>query len=128
MIPGSSVGRASGCARSAKKGRDLAKKDTRKYSDRKQYLIKAVQKRRKKIRSMAVDYTGGQCENCGYGRCIDALEFHHTDPTKKDFSISEKGYTRSWAVVTKGLDKCIMLCANCHREVHAKVSSPQRKR
>ena len=97
--------------------------DKRKYSDRKQYLIRAVHKRRRKIRMMAVTYKGSECEACGYDRCIEALEFHHTDPTKKDFSISSKGYTRSWKKVQDELDKCMMLCANCHREAHAKLAA-----
>jgi len=97
----------------------LAKADTRKYADRRQYLIAAVYKRRKKIRSMSIEYKGGRCQVCGYNRCIDAMEFHHVDSSGKDFSISEKGYTRSWAKVKEELDKCMLLCANCHREIHA---------
>ena len=68
---------------------------------------------------MAIEYKGGKCEKCGYSRCMEALEFHHCDPTQKDFSISSKGYTRSWDKVRSELDKCMMLCANCHREFHA---------
>jgi len=97
----------------------LVRRDTRNYSDRRQYLIAAVNKRRKKIRQMAVEYKGGRCEQCGYNRCIDALEFHHANSSGKDFSISEKGYTRSWSKVKEELDKCMLLCANCHRELHA---------
>lgn len=97
----------------------MTKQDKRKYSDRKQYLIKAVHKRRKKIRQMAVNYKGGRSERCGYDRCMDALEFHHHDPALKDFSISSKGYTRSWQKVKEELDKCLILCANCHRELHS---------
>ena len=40
------------------------------------------------------------------------------DPNKKDFGIANKGYTRSWEKVQEELDKCIMVCANCHREIH----------
>lgn len=72
---------------------------------------------------MAVEYKGGRCENCGYDRCLGALEFHHLDPTKKDFNISSKGYTRSWERVREELDKCVMLCANCHREIHVKLAA-----
>ena len=68
---------------------------------------------------MAIEYKGGSCKRCGYNRCIEALEFHHNNSFGKDFSISAKGYTRGWAKVKEELDKCILLCANCHREVHA---------
>ncbi|UCG92864.1 MAG: HNH endonuclease [candidate division WOR-3 bacterium] len=93
--------------------------DKRRYSDRREYLIEAVRRKRKKIRLKAIEYKGGKCEICGYKRCPEAMEFHHLNGSKKDFGISHKGYTRSWEKVKVELDKCIMLCANCHREVHA---------
>jgi len=97
--------------------------DKRKYSDRREYLIKAVIKRRKKIREMAIKYKGDKCVFCGYNKCIHALEFHHIEKNGKDFGISEKGYTRSWEKVKEELDKCILVCANCHRELHAGLRS-----
>ena len=97
--------------------------DRRKYKDRRQYLIRAVHARRKKVRQMSIEYKGGKCEKCGYDRCIEALDFHHRNKANKDFSISSKGYTRSWKRVMEELDKCMILCANCHRELHAHVSS-----
>ena len=99
----------------------MAKKDTRTYKDRRQYLIAAVHKRRKKVRQMAVEYKGGRCQVCGYDRCIKALEFHHKNPNEKDFSVSSKGYARSWARVKQEIDKCLLVCANCHREIHAQT-------
>jgi hypothetical protein len=98
-------------------------KEKRRYADRRGYLIKAVYARRKKIRVMAVEYKGGKCSMCGYDHCIEALEFHHVDPAQKDFNVSSKGYTRSWVRVKAELDKCIILCANCHREIHAKLAA-----
>ena len=93
--------------------------DKRRYSDRRQYLIKAVHARRKKIRQMAVEYKGGKCQLCDYDRCLDALEFHHYSSSQsKDFGISNKGYTRSWTRVKEELNKCILVCANYHREIH----------
>ena len=92
--------------------------ETRKYADRKRYLIAAVKKRRKKVKQMAIDYKGGKCQICGYNKCESALELHHNKGDKL-FGISEKGYTRSWAVIKKELDKCMLLCANCHLEVEA---------
>ena len=85
----------------------------------KKCAVDAVQRRRDKIKEMSIEYKGGKCELCDYGRCNGALEFHHLDPNEKDFGIAHKGYTRSWEKVKIDLDKCVMLCANCHREVHA---------
>lgn len=78
----------------------------------------AVQKRRDKIKILSVEYKGGKCSICGYDKYIGALEFHHLDSDEKDFGISEKGYTRAWEIVREELDKCILVCANCHRELH----------
>lgn len=77
----------------------------------------AVKKRREKIKKDAIDYKGGKCEICGYNKCIEALEFHHIN-NDKDFGISAKGYTRSFKKIKEELDKCILVCANCHRELH----------
>ena len=70
---------------------------------------------------MAIDYKGGKCVFCGYDKCIQSLELHHFNSTEKDFGISDKGYTRSWERVKKEIDKCILICANCHRELHAGI-------
>lgn len=66
---------------------------------------------------MALEYKGSKCGVCGYNRCSRALVFHHLEGDK-DFGISEKGYTRSWDKTKKELDKCILVCSNCHAEVH----------
>jgi 5-methylcytosine-specific restriction endonuclease McrA len=94
--------------------------EKRPYRVRRDYLIRAVQRRRKKIREMALAYKGGKCERCGYDRCSEALEFHHLSSDDKDFGISANGHSRSWERTKKELDKCILLCANCHREIHSK--------
>jgi predicted HNH restriction endonuclease len=69
---------------------------------------------------MALQYMGGACCRCGYATCEAALVFHHKDPGSKDFSFSERGITRSWQRIKDELDKCVLLCANCHAEVHAR--------
>ena len=86
--------------------------------ERRERRIKSVSDRRKKIKVMAIEYLGGKCERCGYNDCVAAFDFHHKDPSKKDFSISSGGRTRSWEKIKKELDKCELLCANCHREHH----------
>ena len=96
--------------------------DKRTYRDRAQYIKIAVDKRRKKLREMAVQYKGGKCQLCGYDKCVQAFDFHHLNPKKKDFGISQDGMTRAWTKTIKELDKCILLCANCHREVHVGIS------
>lgn len=82
-----------------------------------------VNRRRRKLKVMAVEYKGGKCEKCGYNRCIGALEFHHIDPTQKDFAISTTGSTRAWSKIQTELDKCILVCSNCHREIHEELGS-----
>ncbi|OGF20375.1 hypothetical protein A2Y83_03425 [Candidatus Falkowbacteria bacterium RBG_13_39_14] len=71
---------------------------------------------------MAMEYKGSKCAICGYNKCIQSLEFHHVNSKGKDLGISAKGYTRSWNEVKKEIDKCILLCANCHREVHEGIT------
>lgn len=68
---------------------------------------------------MAIEYKGGCCIGCGYKRSVAALDFHHLDPAKKDFGLGMNGLTRSWQKTKEELDKCILVCSNCHREVHA---------
>ena len=93
--------------------------DRRTYADRAEYLKQAVAKRRKTLRKQLVEYKGGSCEFCGYDKCIDALDFHHKDPKTKEFGLSARGVTRAWEKVKKEADKCVLACANCHREIHA---------
>ena len=80
--------------------------------------VDAVTKRRNIVKQKAVEYKGGKCSKCDYSKCIAALEFHHLEPEHKDFSISKDGSTRSWERVKAEIDKCILVCANCHREIH----------
>ncbi|MFA6511639.1 MAG: HNH endonuclease signature motif containing protein [Patescibacteria group bacterium] len=93
--------------------------EKRRYRDRAEYLKKAVAERRRKVKVMAVEYAGGHCQICGYKKTVAALELHHRDSKKKVFAISGQGLTRSWERIKKEADKCVLLCANCHREVHA---------
>jgi 5-methylcytosine-specific restriction endonuclease McrA len=101
--------------------------DKRKYRDRAEYLKKAVDKRRKKLREMAVQFRGGRCQLCGYNKCTSAFEFHHIDPHQKDFDISMNGLTRAWSKVRAELRRCVLLCANCHREIHAGITQLPKK-
>jgi hypothetical protein len=55
-----------------------------------------VSNRRDKLKLMAIEYKGGECQKCGYNKCNRALAFHHLDPTQKDFGLAKSGLTRSW--------------------------------
>jgi hypothetical protein len=65
----------------------------------------------------AVTYKGGKCQRCGYNNCLAALEFHHRNPKYKKETIGLWDRP-TWKRLKRELDKCDLLCANCHREVH----------
>jgi hypothetical protein len=60
---------------------------------------------------------GGSCAICGYDKHLGVLDFHHVDPLLKTFAISGGGLSRSWTSIENELKKCILVCANCHREI-----------
>lgn len=93
------------------------RKETRTYRDRAEYLSHATTKRRRRIKQFAIEYRGGKCMVCGYNRCIGALDLHHVKG-KKRFLISTDAYLHSWEDIKRELDKCVLLCSNCHRELH----------
>lgn len=79
-----------------------------------------VQRHRRALQTKAITHAGGRCRICGYNRCGEALHFHHIDPTTKSFAISMAcAKTRSWKTVRDEVEKCVLLCGNCHAEVHA---------
>ena len=63
-----------------------------------------------------IKYKGGKCSICGYNKYYGALEFHHLDPSQKDFTISNDHFKLQEAVEES--KKCILLCSNCHKELH----------
>lgn len=69
------------------------------------------------VKKKLVDYLGGSCQQCGYSKSLAALTFHHRNPEIKSFTISGN-HTRSWSVLKQELDKCDLLCFNCHLELH----------
>lgn len=76
--------------------------------------------RRFGLKIKSVKYKGGKCVRCGYNTCLQAMCFHHLDPSKKDFKISGS-HAKSWENHQNELDKCILLCHNCHNELHAGI-------
>ena len=101
--------------------------DKRTYWDRAEYLRRAVTDRRRRLKKMLVDYRGGKCAICNYDKCPWALDFHHVDPKSKSFGLSVEGLTQSVEALKKEADKCIVICANCHREVHSGLTQIPKK-
>lgn len=73
---------------------------------------------RKLRKKQLIEYKGGKCIVCGYNKCEKALEFHHIDPQNKKFGLANTGITKI-ELLKKEADKCILLCSNCHVELHA---------
>lgn len=71
---------------------------------------------RKRTKLKLIEYKGGKCKICEYNKCNRALEFHHLDPKIKDFTIG--GKTLSFEKLKNEVDKCILVCSNCHSEIH----------
>lgn len=82
--------------------------------------VEHVSRRRRQMKLTLIEEHGGKCEECGYDKCVDALEFHHRDPTAKEFSLNG-GRTKGIDRLRVEAEKCALLCANCHREVHAGI-------
>lgn len=74
----------------------------------------------RKSKQKAITYKGGKCSRCGYDKCAAALEFHHLNPAEKKISIAVMcSNGLKFDSLKIELDKCILLCANCHRELHS---------
>lgn len=94
------------------------KQETIKQKSRRKSLAVINWKKDKKLK--LIEYKGGKCQICGYNKCYKALDFHHIDPSKKLFDISSNSF--SFEKMKQESDKCALLCANCHREIHADVT------
>ena len=70
---------------------------------------------RRRLKIKAVAYLGGKCAKCGYNKCMRALQFHHRDRNQKEFGIAHPSI-KAWKRIQKELDKCDLLCSNCHAE------------
>lgn len=95
----------------------------KRYDSCKDCTKKTQNESHNKLKQICVDYKGGKCEKCGFNKCNSALEFHHLDPKEKDFNISTKGGSELTEEIKAELDKCKLLCSNCHSEEHYLLES-----
>ena len=100
---------------------DCGEKDPEKfYGDKKVTCKKCHNNRMWRKRSDMLakgrEMLGGKCSKCGYNKCNAALEFHHVDESNKEFEVAGARY--GWKRMKPEIEKCILLCANCHREHH----------
>ena len=82
---------------------------------------KQMADRPRRFKEQCVEYKGGRCEVCGYNRYFGALDFHHRDPTLKEFKVSSVNNHTFDDRVKSELDKCSLVCKCCHSEIHAGV-------
>ena len=80
----------------------------------------AKQQERGRLRKIALlNEAGACCSRCGYRRNLAALAWHHVDPSRKEFSIDLRALSnRSLDEIHREAEKCVILCANCHAELH----------
>lgn len=73
---------------------------------------------RRRRKENLIKVCGSQCTLCGYNRLSAGLEFHHIDPTQKQYGIASQGTCHNLEADLAEVKKCILVCANCHREIH----------
>jgi hypothetical protein len=86
------------------------------------YGSERVKAWRHRTKQKMVDAMGGACQCCGYDTCKEALAFHHIDPEHKDFGFGNlRANPAKWEKIVEELRKCVIVCHNCHSEIHAGV-------
>jgi hypothetical protein len=98
----------------------LAKRKEASIKRRKETWVKRVGEHRIRRKLLLIEYKGGACQICGYKKYAGSLHFHHINPSMKKFTLGH--VTLSLDTLQSEVDKCVLLCANCHSEVHAGVT------
>ena len=88
-------------------------------SNRRNQSYAAQQSRGRARKLELIGFFGSCCSRCGYRGNYSALEFHHVDPSRKSFSLDLRSLSnRRWLTILQEARKCILVCSNCHKEIH----------
>ena len=105
--------------------RECANKAAREYYDKVKHDKEWKDKRNLKVKQKgfdskmkAIEHMGGKCHDCGGVFSPAVYDFHHLDPTQKEYNIGDIVRKVDFEKVKEELSKCVLLCANCHRVRH----------
>ena len=74
---------------------------------------------RERTKKRVIEAMGGKCVICGYDKCHKSLCLHHLDPSQKELSFGKSfSNPTAWKTLVSELRKCVLVCANCHGEIH----------
>lgn len=102
-----------GCVPWIEKNDEIIEKESSPPPLPKKRIVKVKENRKRRL----VRLSGGECKKCGYKKTQRALSFHHLNPEEKSFCLSKNNLKKSWKIIKKELQKCDLLCLNCHAEV-----------
>jgi hypothetical protein len=104
---------------SGKQSKFCSSKHKNSFTNNKHQNYLSQQRRGRQRRTLLIQEKGGRCERCGYSKNIAALAFHHTEPSSKSFQIDLRRCSNtSWKSLLAESEKCLLLCHNCHAEIH----------
>ena len=102
-----------------KRYRDRYNSDSEFREKERNRMLKYGREKKAKNRIKSLHFLGNKCSQCGYDKCSEALEAHHIGKDKIDGISNLIAKFKDWKTIKRELEKCVLLCANCHREFHA---------
>lgn len=94
-----------------------------KSRDWQQKNVEKVVRSRRRKKELLIEYKGGKCERCGLKSEIPGLyDFHHIDPSQKEFGLAASGKNISLKKCKEEVDKCMLVCRNCHATIHHELN------
>jgi len=85
-------------------------------------ISQKLKNKRYKVLIEAIEFLGGECNKCKQKFDPVCYDFHHVDPNNKEFTIGDNMLLAKHRI-QKEVEKCILLCANCHRLTHKELKN-----